>query len=511
MGKLLSPTVKWGAFLLAVSSVLSRLLGVVRDYLFSKIFGIGEQGGIYALDAYFAAFRIPDFLYMLLIMGALSTAFIPLYSRLKTRSEAQASHFTSQVLNGIVFVFIGLGLLMMVFTPLFIPLIAPGLPEESKEIATDLTRIMLLSPLFLGVSSVLQGVENVARRFWGMALAPLVYNLSIIAGVYFFAEKFGVYALAFGVVVGAFLHCLVQIPEVFQSPFRYTFSLPVLSREMKEFLRLSYPRIFALSATQVALLVDTLLASLLSVGTLSIYNYALNLESFPYGVVAISFSVAVFSSLAEQALSKNKEAFLSTIKSSLATILFWALPATVGLFILRVPIVDLILKGGSFDETAATLTVSTFSILIWAALPQCLIPLFIRSFYALSETKLPVRISFFSVIVNIVLSFTFTQIYSFGVQGLAFSHLITSSFYALLLVFFLARKLKRSFFSFLSIPSMLKVLLSVLIMSVTVFFFSRFSYPNLFFELVFLSSTGALIYLLMGTLFGASSKQKILS
>lgn len=484
-----------GALLLAASSILSRVMGVFRDYLFAKIFGIGAGSGIFALDAYYTAFRIPDFLYTLLIMSALSTAFIPLYTRLKKKNEEEASVFASDILNGISILFIVLGVFCLIFAPVFVPWIAPGLPPDSQKVAIDLTRIMLLSPIFLGISSVLQGIENVQKRFLGMALAPLVYNLSIILSAYFFAADYGVYALAFGVVCGAILHSLVQLPGVFHTSFRYKLRLPCLSTDTKEFIRLAVPRIFGASATQFSLLVDTFLASLISVGALSVYMYALNLQSFPYGVVAISFSIAVFSTLAEHALSKDLSEFVSTIRSSLHTILFWAVPATIGLFLLREQVVELILHGGAFDDKAVALTVSTFSVLIWAAIPQSLSPLLVRSFYALSETKIPVLISFVTVFLNIVMSVTFTQIYSFSVKGLALSALISSSLNALLLLYFLNRRLSRPLRQVFPFYSILSIGIPAGLMTLAVLFLERFSYPNLLIELAALGCIGAIVYI----------------
>ncbi|MEK7524450.1 MAG: murein biosynthesis integral membrane protein MurJ [Patescibacteria group bacterium] len=440
-------------------------------------------------------------------MSALSTAFIPLYAKIKARSENESSLFASQVLNGIFLVFLGVGVLAFLFAPLFVPLIAPGLNAESLELAVNLSRLMLLSPLFLGISSVLQGVENVERRFWGMALAPLVYNLSIILAAYFFAPQFGVYALAVGVIVGAFLHFLVQVPGILLSSFTYRFRLPRFTKEMREFIRLSLPRIFGMSAVQIGLLVDTILASLISVGALSVYMYALNLESFPYGVVAISFSVAVFSTLAEKALSKDRKEFVATVRASLETILFWAVPATVGLFLVREPVISLILRGGAFDESAFLLTLSSFSILVWAALPQSLIPLLVRSFYALSETKIPVALSFLTVFVNIGLSLLFTQVLSLGVPGLALSNLISSSISAFLLLIFLARFSQAKFFQLIPLRESFSIFFSAGLMALAVFGLSRFTFPNLLLELLALGSAGLFVYLGMSRVLYKCSQQ----
>ena len=404
----------FGGLLLAISSLLSRFLGLLRDFVFSKIFGVGSEGGAFALDAYFAAFKIPDLLYTLLIAGAMSAAFIPIYTQLMKKGDDQSSLFASRILNGLLLLLFSVSILAWIFAPQLVPLIAPGFEEEVMKTTVELTRVMLLSPLFLGLSSVFQGIENSHKKFLGIALAPIVYNLSIIAAAWFFAPEYGVYALAWGVVIGAALHFLVQLPGGMQSSFRYHLNFQFKSKEVKDFIRLSLPRLFGISVTQMGIFVDTIIASLLAIGSLSIFNYALNLQSLPYGVVAISLSVAVFSTLSEQADEPKK--FMKTMRKSLHTIVFWALPAVVGLFVLREAVVVLILQGGAFDEAATVMTTLTLGIFVWAALGQSLVPLFARAFYSLHETKIPVGIAFFAVLLNMTSSLILTQLYT-GSRG----------------------------------------------------------------------------------------------
>jgi putative peptidoglycan lipid II flippase len=231
-------------------------------------------------------------------------------------------------------------------------------------------------------------VENVHKRFWGLALAPLFYNGSIILSAVLFGDVYGVYALAGGVAVGAFLHFCVQLPGLLGTSFRFHPSFPKWSKNLKEFFTLALPRMFGMSASQVCLLVDFALASALPLGAVSVYSYALNLQAFPYGVVAVSFSVAIFSTLAEQALNRDKTEFVQTLKNSFSTIWFWAFPAVVGLFLLREPLIELILRGGAFDAEAAFMTQKTFSVLVWSALPQFGSSV-VASFLCLSKTKFP--------------------------------------------------------------------------------------------------------------------------
>lgn len=483
--------VSLGTLLLAGSSLLSRLLGVLRDYVFAKIFGLGEAGGDFVLDAYYAAFRIPDFLYTLLIFGALSAAFVPIYTRLKQKNQVEASDFASHVLNFLIFVLLLASVSAWFLAPQLIQLFGLGFDPEVMALSVRLTRIMLLSPFFFALSAVFQGIENAHKTFWGIALAPIVYNVSIIVAAWFWGLQYGVYALAWGVVIGAAAHFLVQVPGALMTPFRYRFEWRTQSKAMKDFFRLTLPRLFGLSVTQFGLFVDTAIASLLALGSLSVFNYALNLQSIAYGVVAISLSVAVFSTLSEQA--EQPKLFLKTMRESTYTLLFWALPAVVGLFMLREQVVELILLGGSFDEAAAATTAFTLGIFVWAAIGQSFVPLFARAFYALHETKIPVLIAFVSVLVSMGLSLVLTQVYNFEVWALAVSAVVSQSLNAVLLILFLGRFMKVSAFRFFE-KRAAYLLLPTLCMWGVLFALQQVAFSSLALQLLVLVSGGGVVY-----------------
>lgn len=485
--------VGFGGLLLAASSLTSRFLGLLRDFVFAKIFGVGGEGGAFALDAYFAAFRLPDLVYTLLIAGAMSAAFIPIYSRLqKTDSEA-ASLFASRILNGLLILLILISALIWIFAPQLVPLLTPGFDATLVQSTVELTRIMLISPFLLGLSGVFQGIENVHKSFWGIALAPIVYNLSIILAAWFFAPEFGVYALAWGVVLGAGLHFIVQLPGALHTAFRYHLNFDFKHPEVKEFIQLSLPRLFGISVTQMGVFVDTILASLLTLGSLSIFNYALNLQSLPYGVVAISLSVAVFSTLSEQADDPKK--FMKTMRKAMHAIFFWALPAVLGLFLLRREVVDLILSGGAFDASASAMTAFTLGLFVWAALGQSVVPLFARAFYSLHETKTPVLIAFVSVLINVICSFLLTRVYHFEVWALALSALLSTSMNAFLLWIFLAKKLKVRLWDFYEPRAFVWVLLSSAFMGLEVLLLEQIAYPHLVIEVSVVGGVALLSYL----------------
>lgn len=432
-----------GAILLAVSSLLSRVLGVVRDLVFSNIFGVGTEGGKFALDAYFVAFKIPDFLYTLLIFGAMSAAFIPIYAGIKKKEgDETAFKFASQVLTGLMGILLFCSVVAWLLAPWIIPHLASGFDPELQALAVTLTRIMLLSPIFMGLSSILQGIENANRSFYGTAIAPLLYNLSIIGAAVFFGRDYGVYALAYGVAFGAVLHFLIQIPGTLHSGFHYRFHFQKKDPKWKEFLTLSLPRLLGASALQLSSFADVFMASFLTIGSLSVYTYAFNLQSLPYGVVAVAVSTAVFASLAEQA--DEKEEFLKSIKKSLSNIMFWVLPAILGLYMVREPLIKLLLERGAFDAQATQRTADMLGYFVWSALPQSFIPLLTRAFYALKNTNFPVLCACVSIVSTITFNAIGIWVLKGDVTTLALGNLIGGSFNALLLFLGLARHFKQS-------------------------------------------------------------------
>lgn len=484
--------VRLGSILLGLSGVISRLLGMVRDMVFAHQFGLGQSGTLYALDAYYVAFRLPDLLYTLLIAGSMSAAFIPLYLQIGKKSEENASLFASRVLHLILMLLLLMSVILYFLAPQLVPLLAPGLSEVDLNLSVQLTRIMLISPFFLGLSALFQGVENAHKRFWGMSLAPIVYNLSIIVGALYFGEEFGVVALAWSVVIGALLHFLVQVPGVLKTPFKYRFNFDFKGPELKQFIRLTLPRLFGLSAAQMGLFVDTILASLISVGSISIYHYALNLQSLPYGIVGISFSVAVFASMAERA--ENKEAFSSLLKSSLHTLLYWLLPACTGLFLLREEIVNLVFLRGSFDAAAAAQTSLLLGFFVWAALGQGLIALLARAFYAKNETKIPVFYAFVSILIAVGMNLFLVLYLNAPLWALGLSASVAALIQSILLFFALARFVKEAPGHLFPSSTFLKMLVALALMLGVVLSLKSFIEVEL---LLVLSSAllGAVVYI----------------
>ncbi len=418
------------AALVALSSLASRFLGVIRDRILA-----GQFGASTTLDIYYAAFRIPDLIFNLIVLGALSAGFVPIFTSLikdfsceskkncdPHQQNKEAWGLANNVLN---FLLLGLAVLSaigIIFAPLLTRLITPGFGPEEQTTTTALTRVMFLSPLFLGISGILGGILQSFKRFFIYSLAPIFYNLGIIVGALFFVNWWGLYGLAWGVVLGAFLHMAVQIPLVLQLGFRYKLKIIWHDLNTIKIGRMMVPRTLSLAISQINLVVITIIASGLTSGSLSIFNLANNLQSFPIGIFGISFAIAAFPSLAEHAF--NKEKLTANFSLTFRQILFFIVPATVLIITLRAQIIRVVLGTGNFDWQDTILTMNTLGFFALSLFAQATMPLLIRVFYARHNSATPFYLGLFTVVLNIGLSFLLAP--RMGVAGLALAFSIAN-------------------------------------------------------------------------------------
>ncbi len=408
------------AFLVGASSLASRLLGVVRDRILAGTFGAGDT-----LDVYYAAFRIPDLIFNLLVLGALSAGFIPAFTNLvknEDKDRGEAWKLANNILNLLALSLIALMIVGIIFAPFIMKLATPGFSGAKLDQTVALTRIMFLSPLLLGLSSVLGGILQSMKRFFAYSLSPLFYNLGIIAGAYWLAPRWGITGLAWGVVLGSALHALVQLPAVRHLGWRWQPVADWRDKGVRLILKMMTARTLALASNQINLLVVTIIASTLASGSLAVFNLANNLQSFPVGIFGISFAIAVFPVLSVHAF--NKEKLVSRLSSSVRQILFFIIPSMVIFILLRAQIVRLILGTGKFNWEDTVLTMNTLSLFAISFFAQALIPLFTRVFYARHDSKTPFFIGMASDIFNIVLALWLTKMW--GVVGLALAFSLTS-------------------------------------------------------------------------------------
>ena len=400
------------AIIIAVASLASRILGVFRDRILAGEFGAGET-----LDIYYSSFRLPDLIFNLLILGALSAGFVPVFISLINK-KTEAWKLANNVLNSLVIALVFISILGIILSAEITRLIAPGFSVEAQAQVTSLTRIMFLSPLFLGLSSVLGGILQSFKRFLVYSLAPIMYNLGIIAGALFFYPWLGIKGLAWGVVLGAFMHFAIQVLPVRALGFRFKFFFDLKERSLRKIFAMMVPRTLSLAIAQINLLVITIMASKLAAGSLTVFNLANNLQSFPIGIFAISFAVAAFPLLAEQAGDDIK--ILNTFSAVARRILFFIIPATVLLITLRAQIVRVILGSGNFSWQDTTMTMEALAFFSISLFAQALIPLQARMFYAKQDTATPLWAGAASVIANIILAYFLAP--KMGVAGLALAY-----------------------------------------------------------------------------------------
>jgi len=441
-------TITQSALILSFSTLLSRFLGILRDWLLAGRFGAGE-----ALDIYFTAFKIPDFVYNILIAGGVIVAFLPIFSEYYAKDKEKAFKFASNLIN-IFFVFLSLiSLILFFISPGLIKLIAPGFSLEAQAQCVILTRIMLLSSILLGLSSIFSGMLQYFNKFLIYALCPLFYNLGIIFGILYLSPKFGILGVCFGVVLGAFLHLIIQIPSAFESGFKFIGKLNFKAEGLKSVFKLMVPRIFGIASQQINLIVIGAIASTLAEGSVSVFNFSNNLRYLPIGMIGVSFAVSAFPKFTQLEADQKRKEFLKSFWSVFNKILYLILPVTLLLFVFRDLIVDIILTHGKFSTSSSVLTSASLGLFCLSIPASALISLLLRGFFALKDTKTPTIIAVLMVGLNIIFSLWFVNnppsiIYSFvsegmrGVEvlGLTLAFSLSSIFqFFMLLIFFLKK------------------------------------------------------------------------
>jgi putative peptidoglycan lipid II flippase len=394
------------------------------------------------LDAYYAAFRVPDLLYSLLVLGALSAAFIPVFTEfLAEKKEEEAWKLASGTLTLLLLFLGGLSLIGIVLAPALTEVIAPGFPPEKMDLVIMLTRVMLLSPIFLAISAVFGGVLVSFKQFAAYSLAPILYNVGIIGGALFLVPLIGPIGLAWGVVGGSLLHMLIQYPSLRRAGFHFQWHTLGIWKDVtvRRVMKLMIPRSLGLAVNQLSLLAVTIFASLLASGSLAVFTLANNIQSVPLGLFGIAFSVAVFPSLSFFAAKKREKDFFEILTQTTRRILFFVIPLSFFIIIFRAQFVRVILGAGHFDWEDTIRTFEVLKFLSLSLFAQSLIPLFARAFFALQNTKTPFFIALVSMVVQIALIPILLPKY--GVSGLAIAFSAGSIMNLLLLYVALRKRL----------------------------------------------------------------------
>ncbi len=504
------------AGILAVASSISGLLGLLGDRLLAAKFGAGIETSVY-----FAAFRIPDLIYNILISGGIVAAFLPIFAEYFAENKERAWQMTNYVLNVFFFLLASFSLILFILSPWLVKLIAPGFTSEGQSMLLFLVRILLIQPIILGISNIFSGILHYFYRFLVYSLAPILYNFGIIFGILFLTPYFGIFGVGMGVILGAFLHLLIQTISSISCGFHYHPLFNLRYPAIKRIFLLMIPRIFGIAANQINLIVITAIASTITVGSIAIFEFANSLQGFLITILGISLATAAFPTFSRLWVNGQKKEFSEKLSQILRQTLFLVIPASILMFLLRAQIVRIIFGTGRFTWEATRLTATSLGLFALSIFASTLIPFLTRTFFSFQDTKTPTIVSLISVATNIGLSLFFISLLnsqglfrnlfqnvlklggitniSVGALPLAFS--ISAILQFILLLIFLYKKigdfkLKEIFSSFL------KVVIASIFMTIGVYsilylispIFLSQTFWGVFWQVTISGAIGILIY-----------------
>ena len=423
-----SKTIVGAAAIVGLLSFVSRIVGLVRDRILLGEFGAGD-----VLDAYYAAFKLPDLLFGLFVVGSLSASFIPIFSRHfhSPLRRDRAWEFTSNTLNLLAVAMAGMSVILFIFADPLAGLIAPGFDPAKQGMVAQMTRVMLLAQFFLAASVVFGSVLQGLKRFLLFSLAPIFYNVGIITGALFLAKPFGPIGLAWGVVLGAFLHLVVQLLGVISAGFRWSPRFDWKDADTHEMVRLTGPRMMGVAVSQVNFVILTIIATTLAVGSVTIFQVAYNIQFFAIGIFGVSYAIAVFPQFVLEAENGDTRALVATFSHAVRQVLFFMVPMMVVFLILRAQIVRVVAGAGQFDWNATILAADTLAFFTLSFVAQALTFILSRAFFAYRDTMTPLVAGLVSALLSLIAALWFSQ--HFGVVGLAMAFSIAAIVNLLLL------------------------------------------------------------------------------
>ena len=402
-------TINQAALLLGLFAFLSQILAFLRDRLLAHIFGAGVE-----LDVYYAAFRIPDFIFVTVASVVSLSVLIPFIIEEESHGSESLQRFINDIFSFFSILIIVISGLAFFLMPTISRILFKGFSDATLIDVVFISRILLLSPIILGFSNLLGSLVQAYNRFTIYALAPLLYNAGIIIGILLFAERIGITGVAIGVIIGAGLHVLVQVPFVVKQglfpQFSSRFSFALITRV----IRISMPRTLTLSMSAISMIFLVSLASLMASGSISTLSFSFNLQSVPLSIIGVSYSLAVFPTLSRRFKENNLNAFREQMIVTARFIIFWSLPLSALFIVLRAQTVRVTLGSGLFGWDDTRLTAASLALFAISSMFQCLLLLFIRGFYSAGFTKIPFVINLISTFVLGVSAWSLVQIFYFS-------------------------------------------------------------------------------------------------
>ncbi|NMB00229.1 MAG: murein biosynthesis integral membrane protein MurJ [Firmicutes bacterium] len=426
------------ATIVMLAILASRILGFLRERAVAEVFGRTAT-----TDVFFAAFALPDLMYQLLVGGALSSAFIPVFTQyLAKDQEEEAWYVASSFLNAVFLVLLLIMILGVIFTPSLAPLVGVGFTGEQKDLLVLLMRVTFPAVFFTALAGLCMGVLHSYQKFLLPALGPIVYNLGQILGAYVLGPLVGIMGMGIGTVLGAIGNFTLQFPAVWRKAVKnYRPVVDFKHPGIRRMGQLMLPAILGLSISQVNVIVNQNLASTLETGSIVALRLANRLINFPLGIFAMGISTAVFPTLARLVAKGEKSEFVRTLSFGLRVVFFITIPSALGMAFLRVPIVRLLFESGEF--TSADTLATAFALLFYVPglFAQAALQVTTRGFYSLQDTKTPVKIGFVTVILNFLLSLAFLRWTQLGAGGLALAYSLSSIFNVILAFVVLGKRL----------------------------------------------------------------------
>jgi len=394
------------AYILAAFAFGSQVLAVIRDRLLAHTFGAGAE-----LDLYYAAFRIPDLLFVLFASVLSIYVLLPFVNRYsETESPARGANVLSQVFTLFLWTYSAVAGILAITATWYVPHVFPGFAGQYDSLIT-LQQILLLQPLLLGLSSLCGVITQMNHRFILYALSPLLYNIGIIFGIIILYPIFGLLGLVCGVVIGALGHLLIQVPFVLNTEYTFAFLPKIDWSILRQILVVSVPRALTLSINQLVLLVFISMASLMAAGSVSVFQFAFNLQSVPLAIIGMSYSVAAFPTLSHLYAKSDHTGFNRQLLTALRHIIFWSVPIIGLVVVLRAQIVRVLLGSGAFDWSDTRLTAAMLAMFVVSLIAQAVLLLLIRAFYAGGKTLLPLIVALGSGLVSIGLAVWLHSLY----------------------------------------------------------------------------------------------------
>ncbi len=421
-------TILSGAGVIGATVLISKVLGLIRDRLLAHTFSPDT------VAIFFAAFRLPDLVFQLLIFGALSVAFIPVFTEyMEKEGKEEAFELAQSILHLSLMILVLATIIIYIFALPITGLIVPGFSQPQQELTANLTRVILIGQIVLTVGSFFVGILQSFQRFIIPALAGVFYNVGIIIGILFLSKPFGILGPAIGVSIGAALHVAIQLPLIYSLGFRFKLVGEIFHQGVREIARLMSVRTIGLAAEQINETIGVVLASLISTASVTYLTFAQHLQIVPIGLFGATIAQAALPVLSYERARGKMEEFKTTLLTTMHQILFLALPATAILIVLRIPSVRLVFGASQFDWEATVLTGKTVAYLAVGLGAQAISLLLVRSFYALKDTKTPVIASLITVVFNIALSFYLVRVLNWEVWSLGLAFSVSNLLSALLL------------------------------------------------------------------------------